>query len=154
MFGQLVFLTKTCSTIAAFVRLNKLDATPNALFAIFDNVLTMPFALFMSMWSTIYIEFWKRANQYYAYRWNMNDYERVELPRTEFRATKARFSAVTGKRELYYPMYWKALRYLFSALAVIAAVSSRIGARMQLIHCSNSLAIVLRCLLLLDQLHV
>ncbi|KAF9081433.1 hypothetical protein BGX23_000880 [Mortierella sp. AD031] len=30
-------------------RLNKLDAIPNALFAIFDNVLTMPFALCMSM---------------------------------------------------------------------------------------------------------
>ncbi|KAF9345076.1 Anoctamin-7, partial [Mortierella sp. AD094] len=58
-------------------RSNKLDATPNALFAVFDNVLTMPFALFMSIWSTVYIEFWKRANQHYAFRWNMNDYERV-----------------------------------------------------------------------------
>ncbi|KAF9142520.1 Anoctamin-5, partial [Linnemannia schmuckeri] len=102
-------------------RLNKLDATPNALFAIFDNVLTMPFALFMSMWSTVYIEFWKRANQYYAFRWNMIDYERVELPRTEFRATKVRFSPVTGKRELYYPVYWKALRLFASSVAVIIA---------------------------------
>ncbi|KAF9212955.1 Anoctamin-5 [Podila verticillata] len=103
-------------------RLKKLDATPNALFAIFDNVLTMPFALFMSIWSTVYIEFWKRANQYYAYRWNMSDYERVELPRTEFRATRVRFSAVTGKKELYYPMYWKALRILASSVAVFLAV--------------------------------
>ncbi|KAF9557825.1 Anoctamin-5 [Mortierella alpina] len=105
-------------------RLNKLDATPNALFAIFDNVLTMPFALFMSMWSTVYIEFWKRANQYYAFRWNMSDYERVELPRTEFRATKVRFSPVTGKRELYYPMYWKALRILASSIAVAVVIGS------------------------------
>lgn len=130
MLGQSTALTDAFSALATFTRLNKLDATPNALFAIFDNVLTMPFALFMSMWSTIYIEFWKRANQYYAYRWNMNDYERVELPRTEFRATKVRFSAVTGKREQYYPMYWKALRYLISALAVIAAVSSQILTKM------------------------
>ncbi|KAI7816256.1 calcium-activated chloride channel-domain-containing protein [Gamsiella multidivaricata] len=78
-------------------RLKKLDATPNALFAIFDNALTMPFALFMSIWSTVYIEFWKRANQYYSFQWNMNDYERIELPRTEFRATKVRISPVTGK---------------------------------------------------------
>ncbi|KAF9276606.1 hypothetical protein BGZ68_009903, partial [Mortierella alpina] len=108
-------------------RLNKLDATPNALFAIFDNVLTMPFALFMSMWSTVYIEFWKRANQYYAFRWNMSDYERVELPRTEFRATNVRFSPVTGKRELYYPMYWKALRILASSFAVLIALAVVIG---------------------------
>ncbi|KAF9544569.1 Anoctamin-5 [Mortierella hygrophila] len=108
-------------------RLNKLDATPNALFAIFDNVLTMPFALFMSMWSTVYIEFWKRANQYYAFRWNMIDYERVELPRTEFRATRVRFSPVTGKRELYYPVYWKALRLIASSVAVIIAVLVVIG---------------------------
>ncbi|OAQ33500.1 DUF590-domain-containing protein [Linnemannia elongata AG-77] len=108
-------------------RLNKLDATPNALFAIFDNVLTMPFALFMSMWSTVYIEFWKRANQYYAFRWNMIDYERVELPRTEFRATRVRFSPVTGKRELYYPVYWKALRLFASSVAVIIAVLVVIG---------------------------
>lgn len=84
----------------------------------------MPFALFMSIWSTVYIEFWKRANQYYAYRWNMSDYERVELPRTEFRATRVRFSAVTGKKELYYPMYWKALRILASSVAVFLAVGS------------------------------
>jgi hypothetical protein len=77
----------------------------------------------MSIWSTIYIEFWKRSNQYYAYRWNMSDYERVELPRTEFRATNVRVSPVTGKKELYYPVYWKALRYFASALAVLAAVS-------------------------------
>ncbi|KAG0089104.1 Anoctamin-7 [Podila epicladia] len=108
-------------------RLKQLDATPNALFAIFDNVLTMPFALFMSIWSTVYIEFWKRANQYYAYRWNMIDYERVELPRTEFRATRVRFSAVTGKKELYYPMYWKALRILASSAAVFLAVCVVIG---------------------------
>ncbi|KAG0353331.1 Anoctamin-5 [Podila minutissima] len=108
-------------------RLKKLDATPNALFAIFDNVLTMPFALFMSIWSTVYIEFWKRANQYYAYRWNMIDYERVELPRTEFRATRVRYSAVTGKKELYYPMYWKALRILASSMAVFFAVCVVIG---------------------------
>ncbi|KAF9418764.1 Anoctamin-5 [Podila epigama] len=108
-------------------RLKKLDATPNALFAIFDNVLTMPFALFMSIWSTVYIEFWKRANQYYAYRWNMMDYERVELPRTEFRATRVRYSAVTGKKELYYPMYWKALRIFASSVAVFLAVCVVIG---------------------------
>lgn len=112
-----------------FFRLKKLDATPNALFAIFDNVLTMPFALFMSIWSTVYIEFWKRANQYYAYRWNMIDYERVELPRTEFRATRVRFSAVTGKKELYYPMYWKALRILASSVAVLLAVSLSLTSR-------------------------
>ncbi|KAF9116343.1 Anoctamin-4 [Mortierella sp. AM989] len=103
-------------------RSKKLDATPNALFAIFDNALTMPFALFMSIWSTVYIEFWKRANQYYAFRWNMNDYGRVELPRTEFRATRARYSPVTGKRELYYPHYWKAFRILASSIAVFLAV--------------------------------
>ncbi|KAG0344099.1 Anoctamin-5 [Podila humilis] len=108
-------------------RLNKLDATPNALFAIFDNALTMPFALFMSIWSTVYIEFWKRANQYYAYRWNMIDYERVELPRTEFKATRVRYSAVTGRKELYYPMYWKAVRIMASSAAVFLAVCVVVG---------------------------
>ncbi|KAG0272261.1 Anoctamin-7 [Linnemannia exigua] len=72
----------------------------------------------------VYIEFWKRANQYYAFRWNMIDYERVELPRTEFRATRVRFSPVTGKRELYYPVYWKALRLLASSIAVLVVLGS------------------------------
>ncbi|KAI8345785.1 calcium-activated chloride channel-domain-containing protein [Mortierella sp. GBAus27b] len=107
--------------------LKKLDATPNALFAIFDNALTMPYALFMSIWSTVYIEFWKRANQHYAFRWNMNDYERVELPRTEFRATKVRVSPVTGKRELYYPTYWRVLRIFASSIAVLIAVAVVVG---------------------------
>ncbi|KAF9934915.1 hypothetical protein FBU30_010183 [Linnemannia zychae] len=107
--------------------LNQLDATPNVLFAIFDNALTMPFALFMSLWSTIYIEFWKRANQYYAFCWNMIDYERVELPRTEFRPTRVRFSPVTGKREMYYPAYRKALHIFASSVAVVIAIWCRLA---------------------------
>ncbi|KAG0221529.1 hypothetical protein BGW41_006726 [Actinomortierella wolfii] len=105
---------------------NRLDVSPNVLFAIFDNVLTMPFALFMSLWSTIYIEFWKRANKFYAYRWHMLDYERVELPRTEFRATRVRTSPVTGKKELYYPSYWKLLRIMGSSAATVMAFGTKV----------------------------
>ncbi|KAF9081432.1 hypothetical protein BGX23_000879 [Mortierella sp. AD031] len=57
----------------------------------------------------------------------MIDYERVELPRTEFRPTKVRFSPVTGKRELYYPLYWKVLRMFASFVAMIIAVLIVIG---------------------------
>lgn len=54
----------------------------------FDNDSTVIFAIFMSVWATAFLEFWKRRQAVLAYRWHMMHFEDVEEQfRPEFVAT-------------------------------------------------------------------
>eukprot|EP00043_Microstomoeca_roanoka_P027025 m.13337 g.13337 ORF g.13337 m.13337 type:complete len:921 (-) comp7245_c0_seq1:236-2998(-) len=69
----------------------------------FDNEATIAFAFFMSVWASIFIDFWKRRNAQLAYEWDVLDFSEEERDRPQFRGTKERFNPVTGEREKYYP---------------------------------------------------
>jgi len=60
------------------------------------------FALFISFWSTLLIEFWKRKQNRLALKWGMSDFESREDTRVQFKPTHKIPSAVTGKSEVYY----------------------------------------------------
>ncbi|KAF9179817.1 Anoctamin-7 [Haplosporangium sp. Z 767] len=90
---------------------------------IFDNALTLPFALFMSVWSALFVEFWKRKSNVLAYEWNTFDFERRERARPEFRPTATRISPVTGKRELYYPRYRQLMSIVISVVVVLISIA-------------------------------
>ena len=40
-----------------------------------DNEATIVFALFMSLWGILFLEFWKRTKNELAYEWDLFDYE-------------------------------------------------------------------------------
>ncbi|KAG0253841.1 Anoctamin-7 [Mortierella polycephala] len=90
---------------------------------IFDNALTLPFALFMSVWSALFVEFWKRRSNVLTYEWNTFDFERRERARPEFRPTATRISPVTGKRELYYPRYRQLMSIVMSIVVVLISIA-------------------------------
>ena len=72
----------------------------------FDNDSTVAFAIFMSVWATVFLEFWKRRQANLAYRWHMMHFEDVEEQfRPEFVATAPtwRKDPVTGKVVPYVP---------------------------------------------------
>jgi len=89
---------------------------------IFDNALTLPFSLFMSVWAALFVEFWKRKSNVLAYEWNTLDFERRERARPEFKPTGTRISPVTGKTELYYPRYKQILSVMTSILVVLVSI--------------------------------
>ncbi|KAG0203782.1 hypothetical protein BGX28_004062 [Mortierella sp. GBA30] len=93
------------------------------LVSIFDNALSLPFALFMSIWSALFIEHWKRKSNVLAYEWNTLDYERRERARPEFRPTGTRVSPVTGKKELYYPRYRQIISVSMSVVVVLVSIA-------------------------------
>ncbi|KAF9968830.1 Anoctamin-7 [Actinomortierella ambigua] len=101
----------------------KTDDSKQMLISIFDNPLTLPYTIFMSIWSTMFYEFWKRKSNVLAYRWNMLDYERRERARPEFKPTGVRISPITGKRELYYPRYKQLVSLIMSVIVVIVAIA-------------------------------
>ncbi|KAF9430418.1 Anoctamin-7 [Entomortierella beljakovae] len=90
---------------------------------IFDNALTLPFTLFMAVWSSLFVEFWKRKSNVLAYQWNTLDYERNERARPEFKPTGTRISPVTGKKELYYPRYKQIISILISIFVVLISIA-------------------------------
>nr|XP_025845569.1 anoctamin-8 [Vulpes vulpes] len=78
------------------------------------DVSCVVFALFNVVWSTLFLEEWKRRGAELAYKWGTLDSpgEAVEEPRPQFRGIR-RISPVTRAEEFYYPP-WK--RLLFQLL--------------------------------------
>ncbi|KAJ3328165.1 hypothetical protein HDU76_010474 [Blyttiomyces sp. JEL0837] len=89
---------------------------------LFDNALSPYFGLAMSLWSVLYLEFWKRRNSFYAYKWSVNGCETIESRRLDFTPTGQRRSPVTGKLELIFPEHLRTRRKVFSSLIVIPFV--------------------------------
>ena len=59
------------------------------------------YAMFMALWSTFFLEFWKRKESFHAMRWGTTGYELIEPPRPKFIGTLAP-SALDGRGELYF----------------------------------------------------
>lgn len=104
----------------------------------FDNALTLPYALFMSIWSALFVEYWKRKSAVLAYEWNTLDFEQLERARPEFKPTGTRISPVTGKLELYYPRYKQIVSIFTSILVVLISVSNSCDIYALSMECSYS----------------
>ncbi|KAF7237042.1 Anoctamin-8 [Varanus komodoensis] len=78
------------------------------------DICCVVFALFNVIWSTLFLEEWKRRGAEFAYKWGTLDTpaESIEEPRPQFRGVK-RVSPVTNAEEFFYPP-WK--RLLFQCL--------------------------------------
>ncbi|NWR81392.1 ANO8 protein, partial [Centropus unirufus] len=79
-----------------------------------QDICCVVFAIFNVVWSTVFLEEWKRRGAEFAYKWGTLDTpaESIEEPRPQFRGIK-RISPVTSAEEFYYPP-WK--RLLFQCL--------------------------------------
>uniref|UniRef100_A0A3B4UV20 Anoctamin n=1 Tax=Seriola dumerili TaxID=41447 RepID=A0A3B4UV20_SERDU len=100
---------------------------------LFDNGATVFFAVFMAVWATVFLEFWKRRRAVLAYDWDLIDWEEEEDEiRPQFEAKyskKERTNPISGKPEPYQAFTDKYSRLVVSAsgiffmiLVVIAAV--------------------------------
>uniref|UniRef100_A0A8C6XHC9 Anoctamin n=1 Tax=Naja naja TaxID=35670 RepID=A0A8C6XHC9_NAJNA len=81
------------------------------------DICSVIFAIFNVIWSTLFLEEWKRRGAEFAYKWGTLDTpaESIEEPRPQFRGVK-RISPVTNTEEFYYPP-WK--RLLFQCLVSV-----------------------------------
>ncbi|XP_078271613.1 anoctamin-3 isoform X2 [Rhinoraja longicauda] len=100
---------------------------------LFDNGGTVFFAIFMALWATVFLEFWKRRRAVLTYNWDLIDWEEEEEElRPQFEAKysqKERLNPITGKPEPFQPFVDKLSRLLvsvsgifFMILLVLAAV--------------------------------
>ncbi|XP_072554591.1 anoctamin-5 isoform X2 [Paramormyrops kingsleyae] len=91
---------------------------------LFDNVATVFFAIFMGIWVTLFLEFWKRRQSRLEYEWDLVDFEEEQQqlqlrPEYETKCTGRRLNRVTQEMEPYLPLTSKCARFCLSGATVI-----------------------------------
>ncbi|KAF7663260.1 hypothetical protein LDENG_00215480 [Lucifuga dentata] len=95
---------------------------------LFDNVATVFFAIFMGIWVTLFLEFWKRRQARLEYEWDLVDFEEEQQqlqlrPEYETKCTNRRLNRVTQEMEPYLPITSKCVRTCLSAATVLFWIS-------------------------------
>ncbi|XP_031962410.1 anoctamin-4 isoform X6 [Corvus moneduloides] len=99
---------------------------------LFDNGATVFFAVFMAVWATVFLEFWKRRRAVIAYDWDLIDWEEEEEEiRPQFEAKyskKERMNPISGKPEPYQAFADKCSRLIVSASGIFFMICVVIAA--------------------------
>ncbi|XP_056273218.1 anoctamin-3 isoform X2 [Pseudoliparis swirei] len=94
---------------------------------LFDNGGTVFFAIFMAIWATVFLEFWKRRRAELTYDWDLIDWEEEEEElRPQFEAKYSRVERVnpiSGKPEPFQPLSDKLSRLLVSVSGIFFMIS-------------------------------
>eukprot|EP00054_Salpingoeca_dolichothecata_P020733 m.131337 g.131337 ORF g.131337 m.131337 type:complete len:955 (-) comp23726_c0_seq2:101-2965(-) len=91
---------------------------------VFDNGGTVAFALFMSLWATLFLEFWKRKTAATAYDWDVMDFHENEPQRPQFRGRgPLQPHPVTGIYQKHYPSHFRLAKMFTSFLFVVLMLS-------------------------------
>ncbi|XP_035232219.1 anoctamin-5-like isoform X2 [Stegodyphus dumicola] len=97
---------------------------------LFDNAVTVGFAVFMSLWATMFMEFWKRKQATLAWEWNLADLDYgMEQIRPEYESTvkNYRLNPVTMAIEPFLPFWSKVYRIAAANSAVLFVLSLLLG---------------------------
>ncbi|KAK2883096.1 anoctamin-6 [Channa argus] len=98
--GQIVMCPQ-CDKFCSYWRLNNTCEASKKL-CIFDNFGTLVFAVFMSIWVTLFLEFWKRYQAQLEYEWDTVEFleqEEPSRPEYEAKCIYERKNPVTGVKE-------------------------------------------------------
>ncbi|GJQ65674.1 hypothetical protein Trydic_g7762 [Trypoxylus dichotomus] len=89
-----------CDKVCTFWKLNE-GCTYSRIAHFIDNPMTIFFAVFMSVWATIYLELWKRYSAEITHKWGLTGFDlQAEPPRPEYltrlhNAKKKKLNVVT-----------------------------------------------------------
>ncbi|KAG5196263.1 hypothetical protein JEQ12_010949 [Ovis aries] len=97
--GGQIIMCPLCDELCDYWRLNS-TCLASKISHLFDNESTVFFAIFMGIWVTLFLEFWKRRQARLEYEWDLVDFEEEQQQlqlRPEFEAmcTKRKLNAVT-----------------------------------------------------------
>ncbi|XP_075694220.1 anoctamin-5 isoform X2 [Rhinoderma darwinii] len=125
--GGNIIMCPLCDQRCEFWRLNS-TCTPSQYSHLFDNVATLFFAIFMGIWVTLFLEFWKRRQARLEYEWDLVDFEEEQQqlqlrPEYEAKCTQKKKNPVTQEMEPYLPLTSKAARFCFSGTTVLFWIS-------------------------------
>uniref|UniRef100_A0A8C5MWS2 Anoctamin n=1 Tax=Leptobrachium leishanense TaxID=445787 RepID=A0A8C5MWS2_9ANUR len=125
--GGQITMCPLCDRRCEFWKLN--STCENSRYShMFDNVATLFFAIFMGIWVTLFLEFWKRRQARLEYEWDLVDFEEEQQqlqlrPEYEVKCTQKKMNPVTQEMEPYLPITSKAARFCFSGATVLFWIS-------------------------------
>ncbi|XP_069553768.1 anoctamin-5b isoform X2 [Brachyistius frenatus] len=95
---------------------------------LFDNEGTVFFAIFMGIWVTLFLEFWKRRQARLEYEWDLVDFEEEQQqlqirPEFEIRCNNRRLNKITQEMEPFLPATSKCARFCLSGATVLFWIS-------------------------------
>uniref|UniRef100_A0A8C9VP33 Anoctamin n=1 Tax=Scleropages formosus TaxID=113540 RepID=A0A8C9VP33_SCLFO len=101
LIGGRIVMCPQCDKECTYWMLNSTCDSSKKL-CIFDNFGTLVFAVFMSIWVTLFLEFWKRYQAELEYEWDTVQFlEQEEQPRPEYEAKccHERINPITKEKE-------------------------------------------------------
>ncbi|XP_031756252.1 anoctamin-5 isoform X3 [Xenopus tropicalis] len=133
--GGQIIMCPLCDKRCEFWRLNS-TCEPSQYSHMFDNVATLFFAIFMGIWVTLFLEFWKRRQARLEYEWDLVDFEEEQQqlqlrPEYESKCTEKKKNPVTQENELVIKqtacnflakMFWCWMSVLFWIALIIASI--------------------------------
>ncbi|KAJ5077262.1 ngep-related [Anaeramoeba ignava] len=92
-----------------------------------DTPAILFYSLFIVLWTTVFVETWKRKSNTKALHWDTLFYEREEQIRPEFKG-KIRMSPITNEEEPFYPGWKRKLKYIGSYFVIFCFITAAICA--------------------------
>ncbi|XP_071074244.1 anoctamin-3 isoform X7 [Dasypus novemcinctus] len=121
-----VFMCPLCDKNCSMQRLNDSCIYAKVTY-LFDNGGTVFFAIFMAIWATVFLEFWKRRRSILTYAWDLIEWEEEEETlRPQFEAKYNKMETVnpiTGKPEPQQPFSDKITRLVVSVSGIFFMIS-------------------------------
>ncbi len=78
-----------------------------------DHWLCLPYSIFIMIWASFMLTFWRQKSSQLAYRWGVLDYETEETERPQFYGNTI-YDKSTGERRKVYPMWKRVVKYMIS----------------------------------------
>uniref|UniRef100_UPI00398EB6FE anoctamin-6 isoform X1 n=1 Tax=Pristiophorus japonicus TaxID=55135 RepID=UPI00398EB6FE len=85
LIGGSIIMCPQCDRDCTYWRLN-ITCQSSRKLSIFDNYGTLAYAVFMGIWVTVFLEFWKRRQAELEYEWDTVELEQEEPRRPEYEA--------------------------------------------------------------------
>nr|KAF6342460.1 anoctamin 5 [Pipistrellus kuhlii] len=120
--GGQIIMCPLCDLLCDFWRLNS-TCLSSKVSHLFDNESTVFFAIFMGIWVTLFLEFWKQHQARLEYEWDLVDFEEEQQQlqlRPEFEAMckKKKLNPVTQELEPHMPLKNRVPWYFLSGATV------------------------------------
>ncbi|XP_045681469.1 anoctamin-5 isoform X2 [Phyllostomus hastatus] len=120
--GGQIIMCPLCDSTCDYWRLNS-TCLASKVSHLFDNESTVFFAIFMGIWVTLFLEFWKQRQARLEYEWDLVDFEEEQQQlqlRPEFEAMckHKKMNPVTKELEPYMPLYSRIPWYFLSGATV------------------------------------
>ncbi|XP_068416254.1 anoctamin-6 isoform X1 [Eschrichtius robustus] len=131
--GGKIIMCPQCDKLCPFWKLN-ITCESSKKLCLFDSFGTLVFAVFMGVWVTLFLEFWKRRQAELEYEWDTVELQQEEQPRPEYeaRCTHVVINEITQEEErIPFTTWGKCIRITLCASAVffwiLLIVASVIG---------------------------